>query len=140
MLIPNFAYRIASGELYTHAIVLEYADEGTLRKYLNLQKDHLKWDNKIIIAMHLTQGLIFIHKNGLVHLDLHSKNVLVHGGRPKISDFGFPRNADSMTFTDQIRKGIFAYKEPYMYVEEGYKRGPSSDVYSLGVLLWEISR
>ncbi|CAB5215454.1 unnamed protein product [Rhizophagus irregularis] len=59
-----------------YILVLEYANEGNLRKYLKKNFTSLKWTDKIQMALDITSGLKFLHSKGIIHRDLHSKNIL----------------------------------------------------------------
>ncbi|CAG8731721.1 45639_t:CDS:2 [Gigaspora margarita] len=57
-----------------YMLVLEYADEGNLRGYINRQ--HLLWTDKIYILRDIARALDFLHSRDFVHGDLHTGNVL----------------------------------------------------------------
>ncbi|KAF0559881.1 kinase-like protein [Gigaspora margarita] len=68
---------------------------------------------------------------------MHSKNILVHERKMMIADFGRSKNESSIVTS--AGHGIPAYIEPQCYINPSYKRNKKSDIYSLGVILWEIS-
>ncbi|KAF0488390.1 kinase-like domain-containing protein [Gigaspora margarita] len=137
-------------ELY---LVLEYADLNNLRDYLSHNDNSfLEWEKKIDIARQVVCGLYFLHEIGILHRDLHTKNVVVkndktskYGIRVMITDFGLskvlPRNSKS----SQKMSGLIQFTDPEILKEElndkceNLKFDRKSDVYSLGVVLWEIS-
>ncbi len=91
-----------------------------------------------IIARQLCSGLAEAHRNGLVHGDLKSNNVILTSDsqgamRAVITDFGLARRADSSA---ALLGGTPAYMAPELW--NGAKPSIASDVYALGVLLWEI--
>ncbi|GBC02281.1 hypothetical protein RclHR1_04540005 [Rhizophagus clarus] len=121
-------------------LVLEYANEGNLRAYLEKKFTSLKWKDKIQMALDITNGLKFLHSKGIIHRDLHSKNILVNDRKLLIADFGLSKKlAEATTDSESNKKGMIEYIEPQCLGEIMYKKDEKSDIYSLGVLLWEIS-
>ncbi|GBC28710.2 uncharacterized protein OCT59_001052 [Rhizophagus irregularis] len=55
--------------------IIEYANEGNLRDYLNEKFDSLQWENKIQMAFDITSGLKCLHSKNIIHRHLHSKNI-----------------------------------------------------------------
>ncbi|KAF0558628.1 kinase-like protein [Gigaspora margarita] len=121
-------------------MVLEYANEGTLQEYLKVNFNHLQWTDKLRIAKGITLGLLFLHDDNIIHRDLHSKNILIHQRQPRIADFGLSKQMnESFMTSNSMVQGMPAYVEPQCFIKERYKRDKKSDIYSLGVILWEIS-
>ncbi|KAF0553894.1 kinase-like protein [Gigaspora margarita] len=121
-------------------MVLQYANEGNLREYLKANFIKLQWTDKLRIAKEIALGLSFLHNNDIIHRDLHSKNILIHQSQPKIADFGLSKQINEMSMTsNSIVHGMPAYVEPQCLIKKRYKRDKSSDIYSFGMILWEIS-
>ncbi|RIB21773.1 kinase-like domain-containing protein [Gigaspora rosea] len=118
--------------------ILEYANEGTLREYLKTSFTRLQWTDKLRIAKEIAHGLLFLHENNIIHRDLHSKNILIHESKPKITDFGLSKQINQTSKTSTAF-GMPAFIEPQCLIKKGYKRDKRSDIYSFGVILWEIS-
>ncbi|RHZ73541.1 hypothetical protein Glove_230g56 [Diversispora epigaea] len=98
----------------THYLVLQYAKDGDLRTYLRNNFNTLDWKIKIQMAKDITSGLYCIHEENIVHRDL-------------------------VTFKECF-SGMPAYLDPrYLQNPFVYKRSKASDIYSLGVLFWELS-
>ena len=51
-------------------MILEYADGGTLREYLNERFSHLKWKDKYQLGLDITNGLRYLHELDIIHKDL----------------------------------------------------------------------
>ncbi|RIB14913.1 kinase-like domain-containing protein [Gigaspora rosea] len=118
-------------------LVLQHADDGTLREYLKSNFALLQWVDKLRIAKEIAFGLSFLHDNNIIHRDLHSKNILIHQGKSKIAGFG-PSKQINKTL-NSVAHEMLAYVEPQCFTIPKYTRDKKSDIYSFGVILWEIS-
>ncbi len=90
------------------------------------------------IAAQLAEALAFAHGRGIVHRDIKPANVmLLRDGRAKIMDFGIARIAASDVKT---QTGVLMGSPKYMSPEQVQGRGadPRSDLFSLGVVLYEM--
>ncbi|RIB07537.1 kinase-like domain-containing protein [Gigaspora rosea] len=134
---PNIIdfYGITKGDNEYH-IILQYADNGNLRDYLEKIFTKLCWQNKLEIAKDIANGLSFIHDKDIIHRDLHSKNILIHKGQAKIADFGC--SADDKNNEYGNINGLLPYIEPQYFINTKYYY-KKSDIYSFGIILWEIS-
>ncbi|PKY60963.1 kinase-like protein [Rhizophagus irregularis] len=126
-----------------YAMVLEYADQGNLREYLKIHINNLKWSDKIRMASDIVCGLKCLHFKHIIHRDLHAKNILVNNHKLIIADFGSSKQLSEATSVSANSKndviGMIEYMEPQCFKNIEYKKTKKSDIYSLGVLLWEIS-
>jgi serine/threonine protein kinase len=118
-------------------IVMEYVEGETLADVLR-QRGALPPEEATEIGEQLAAGLAHAHAQGLVHRDVKPQNVLVSGdGRVKIADFGVARGDDLSKLTQAgTVLGTAAYLSPEQAA--GAEVGPASDVYALGVVLYEL--
>ncbi|KAF0499948.1 kinase-like protein [Gigaspora margarita] len=71
---------------------------------------------------------------------MHSKNILINDDKFLIADFGLSRQIDdTYSFSSSIAKGMPAYLDPHCYCQPGKKPNEKSDIYSLGVIFWELT-
>ncbi|CAB4379603.1 unnamed protein product [Rhizophagus irregularis] len=121
-----------------YLMVMEYADNGTLRDYLKNNFHRLTWDDKYSLAYQLACSVLCLHDERIVHRDLHSRNVLVHQNSIRLSDFGLSKRIDEASNSQSKLLGMVPYIDPKVLMDN-IKLNEKSDVYSIGVLLWEIS-
>ncbi|POG69818.1 kinase-like domain-containing protein, partial [Rhizophagus irregularis DAOM 181602=DAOM 197198] len=125
-----------------YSLVLEYAENGTLRKYLKENFKNLTWNDKFNFAFQLVYAVSCLHGEGIMHRDLHSNNVLVHQNTVKLADFGLSKRIEETSGSQSKTFGLIPYTDPKSFNRNTttlYLLNRKSDVYSIGVLLWEIS-
>ncbi len=118
-------------------IVQEYIEGITVKDLIN-QNGHLDWRNAVPIVIQIGLALDYAHQNGIVHRDIKPQNILISRDRvAKITDFGIARAASSTTITmSGVQMGSVHYFSPEQ--ARGGNVGPQSDIYSLGVSLFEM--
>ncbi|PKK63478.1 kinase-like protein [Rhizophagus irregularis] len=124
-------------ELY----VALYANGGNLQNYLKNNFKNLTWNDKKKLAFQIADGLNYLHYENILHRDLHSKNIVIHESNAKITDFGISKNQNNQTSAYIGNFGVVAYMGPER-LKNSESPSPytkSSDIYSFGVLMWEIS-
>jgi predicted Ser/Thr protein kinase len=87
------------------------------------------------------RGMAAAHSHGVVHRDLKPGNILMApNGRPVVTDFGLARRAaDDVRLTSSgVVMGTPLYMSPEQVVGDTDRVGPASDVYALGVVLYEL--
>ncbi|CAI2195649.1 13916_t:CDS:2, partial [Funneliformis geosporum] len=130
-----------------YSLVLEYADSNTLKDYLNQHFKELQWNDKIGLALQLASAVSFLHEFDIVHCDLHAGNVLIHQKKIKLADFGLSKKIDEVSSSTSRIFGVIPYTDPKAFNHQhtinnprkNYKLNKKSDVYSIGVLMWQIS-
>ncbi|CAI2183121.1 12961_t:CDS:2, partial [Funneliformis geosporum] len=127
-------------QLGNYWLVMEYADGGTLRNYLKNHFNSVTWDIKYDFAFQLSYAVSSLHDEGIVHRDLHPDNILIHQNSIKLSDFGLMKRIEEVSSKQQARfYDVIPYADPKWLKDQTYKLDFKSDVYSVGVILWEIS-
>jgi len=118
-------------------ITMEFVPGGDLKKFIRRSKQ-LSVDTSIAIAKQICEGLDEAHKHGIVHRDLNPKNIMIdENGNVRIMDFGIAQTVKSKGITES---GMTIGTPEYMSPEqvEGIKLDQRSDLYSLGVILYEM--
>src|SRR4028119_2380970 len=115
---------------------MEHVQRGTL-------KDRIKRDGALApnvatrVALQIADALQAAHENGVIHRDIKPQNVLVtRTGDVKVTDFGIARAASSPLTQTSTVLGTAGYMSPEQAM--GQPVGPQSDLYSLGVVLYEM--
>jgi serine/threonine-protein kinase len=119
-------------------IVFEHVDGENLKE-LVVRSGRLPVRRAVELALPVADGLAFAHQEGLVHRDVKPQNVLLsREGEVKVTDFGIARSLDvehGVTQTGTVL-GTGEYLAPEQ--ASGKPVSPATDVYSLGVVLWEL--
>jgi eukaryotic-like serine/threonine-protein kinase len=135
---PNVVAVIDAGEDGGHPyIVFEYIDGETLKQRID-RLGKLPVDEAAAYAIEIGRGLAAAHARRLVHRDVKPQNVLIdRDGRAKVTDFGIALSleSDGLTKTGRVL-GTTDYVSPEQAM--GKEIDARSDIYSLGVLLYEM--
>ncbi|MGH2750558.1 MAG: protein kinase domain-containing protein [Actinomycetota bacterium] len=121
-----------------HFIVMEYCGGGSLSEHL-LRDGPLPAERAAVIGIAVCDALAYAHRSGVIHRDIKPANVLVtETGGLKVADFGIAKAAfgtGDVTTTGSIL-GTVTYLSPEQL--KGEEPDQRSDVYSLGVTLYEL--
>jgi len=121
-------------------MVMELCSKGSLYHVMSDLKNDLGWDRSFQFAKEMVRGVECLHSwtPQVVHRDLKSLNLMVNDTwHVKVADFGLSRfNTDTHKDTLVKMRGTFAYCAPEVYFGEQFSI--KADVFSLGIILWEI--
>ncbi|GBB95102.1 hypothetical protein RclHR1_02480001 [Rhizophagus clarus] len=116
-----------------------------LQKYTNFE-----WDGKLKISLDIAKGLGYLHSLNIAHRDLHSNNIVINQVHnctqsefvARITDFGSATVLSDDNNDNDTNKvlGQIPFTDPkYLNDHRYYRKDLRSDIYSLGVVFWEIS-
>ena len=119
--------------------VMPYVEGESLRSRLDRERQ-LPVDEAVGIAKTLAEALDFAHRRGVIHRDIKPANILLQDGKPVVADFGIAlalssAGGDRLTETG-LSMGTPHYMSPEQATGEGV--GPSTDVWALGCVLYEM--
>jgi hypothetical protein len=126
----------AADKSITHTfLTMEFVDGEDLASLMR-RIGRLPSDKAVEIARQICAGLAAAHEHGIIHRDLKPANIMLDGrGRVRITDFGLAGIAAEIGGAES-RAGTPAYMSPEQFA--GGELTPKSDLYSLGLVLYEI--
>ncbi len=123
---------------HTHYIVMEMIEGHDLKKVIR-GRGALPLDRALDYGIQICAGLGFAHRSQLVHADVKPQNILINrDGVIKVTDFGI---AQAYTDTMPPTRSEVVWGSPHYFAPEqarGEKPSPASDVYSIGVVMFEM--
>lgn len=120
-----------------HYIVMEYIKGYTLKQLIK-KRGALPYKEAVWLMKQLSGALMEAHRNGIIHRDIKSQNILIKAdGTIKITDFGIALAHDAIQITskDSIL-GSVHYLAPEL--TKGGQANMQSDIYSLGIVFFEM--
>ncbi len=141
---PNIAKLLDGGvsNIGEPFLAMEYIEGETITDFANSQT--LSLDQKLRLFMKVCLAVAFAHRNLVVHRDIKPANILVtDNGEPKLLDFGLAKLSEPSTAAggfEQTQTAFRALTPAYASPEQlaGKPISTSSDVYSLGVVMYEL--
>ena len=135
---PNIVpvHDVGNSESEGFFIISKYLEGGSLSEALKKQASDITWVCKTIAL--IADGLHHAHTRGLVHRDIKPDNILLdNSGNPCIVDFGLALKEESFGQGKGLM-GTPLYMSPELASEEGHRVDGRSDIFSLGVILYEM--
>ncbi|KAL2323971.1 hypothetical protein Fmac_023029 [Flemingia macrophylla] len=117
-------------------IVTEFMSGGSVYDYLHKQKGFFKFPNLLKVAIDISKGMNYLHQHNIIHRDLKAANLLMDENcTVKVADFGVARvKAQSGVMTAET--GTYRWMAPEVIEHKPYDH--KADVFSFGVVLWEL--
>jgi serine/threonine protein kinase len=133
-IVPFYGFHTTSDLAF---LLEEYIDGPSLKEVLRLRhKKALPMDQVLAYLRAICSGLGYAHYHGVVHCDVKPGNIMVdQGGNIYLTDFGIARHAES-TVTTLASAGTAFYMSPEQFRGEAVT--PSTDIYALGIVLFEM--
>ncbi|KAI0216153.1 hypothetical protein L0F63_007167 [Massospora cicadina] len=127
-------------------MLMEYISGKDLAKLIAEDLGRYRWDARQRLTMELALGVDFIHSKNIIHRDIKSDNVLVEieGDvlKAKLADFGVCRIEQDLKGLDTgtfLGAGSPLWMAPEIFQRYGVEPTKKTDVYALGVVMWEIA-
>ena len=142
---PGILGLIDSGTVQIDGTSLSYyvmplVDGESLRDRLQRERQ-LPIATAVSIARQIALALAYAHERGVVHRDIKPENVLLVGDQTLVADFGIAKAASDVAGITLTAQGILVGTPAYMSPEQAVgdtEIGPGSDIFSLGVVLYEM--
>ncbi|KAJ7979444.1 Kinase [Quillaja saponaria] len=129
-------------ERQLRALVYEYMGNGSLDKYLFIEKNNLEFEKLHQIALGTARGIAYLHEEcqqRIIHYDIKPGNILLDVNfLPKVADFGLAKlcNRENTHITMTGGRGTPGYAAPELWMP--FPITHKCDIYSFGMLLFEI--
>ena len=122
-------------------LVMEFCEGGTLEHRLK-NADELSWETRWKWALEMTQGLAYLHENGVLHRDLKAENILLDKqGCAKLADLGVAQ-VDALLQGKEATIVSTGLQDQRFIAPENLDNPalstPATDMYALGLVFWQI--
>lgn len=117
-------------------LIMDYCEGGDLKSYLKKQK-RVSEEKALIILKQILNGYRELYKNGIIHRDLKTENILLKNEIFKLADFGFAKILNN--FEKDVLKALVGtplYMSPQILKHEDYTS--KSDIWSIGIIYYEM--
>ncbi|MCW5873117.1 MAG: serine/threonine-protein kinase [Anaerolineales bacterium] len=135
---PNIVSVLGYGEYEGRPyLIMDYVSGGTLKEKMGKP---MPWEKAAALLAPIAKALHYAHGKKIVHRDVKPSNILLdEDGTPMLSDFGVAKLLESEK-SELTGTNVGVGTPHYMSPEQGrsQKVGPKSDIYSLGVVLYEM--
>jgi serine/threonine protein kinase len=124
----------------TYYMAMECVPGGTLKERIS-SEGPLTLGTAADLGIQIAKALEVAHERGVVHRDVKPQNILLNAsGQAKVADFGIARAVGAMATTAISQTGLVMGTVNYISPEQAMSEpvGPQSDLYSLGVVLYEM--
>jgi serine/threonine protein kinase len=137
---PNIVRVYQVGECPAgHFFAMEFIEGRTLKEIIQERTAPISWSVALMIVV--AEAIHHAHQQGIVHRDLKPSNIMIDQfRRPVVMDFGLAKYIDRPSTITQLGVivGTPAYMSPEQAGEEITEIGPTSDIYSMGAILYTL--
>ncbi len=121
---------------YGPFIVQPYIAGGDLRQAL--RKRQFSFIEAVQVMAEIAETVSFAHQHRIVHRDLKPANILLDNGKPLVADFGLAIHESQQPQSRGVVAGTWQYMSPEQIRGESHRLDGRSDVWSLGVMLYQL--